>query len=206
MTRCTTTILILFFALISGLFFSVRPVHNYTFDASGRILLDHAELSTPKHPPLIKTFNYIISSLPRSWQRYLIPLDFKSLLSKASLQAANDLTESLHPRNNQQWNLLRFKDLQGVESTHPLTEWNENNNGLTGLHALLHDLDGDPTLNASRPLGDASTAYDAGIGYSRLSSIGRFATQQQIISALKQQIMLTVSISKANAVPQNVVW
>ena len=205
MNRCTI-VLILIFSLVSGLFFSVRPVHNYTLDKSRRILLDHSELSIPKHPTLIKTFNYIISSLPFSWQRYLIPLDFKYLMSKAQSQAANELNSQLHPKNNKPWNLLRYKHLQDVASAHPLQKWNETNNGLTGLHALLHDLDGDPTLNASRPLGDASTAYDAGIGYSRLSSIGRFATQQQIIGALKQQLMLTVSISKANSVPQNVVW
>ena len=140
MKRCTI-VLILIFSLVSGLLFSVRPVHNYTLDKSGRILLDHSELSIPKHPTLIKTFNFIFSSLPFSWQRYLIPLDFNYLLSKAQSQAANELNAQLHPKNNKPWNLLRYKHLQDVASAHPLQKWNETNNGLTGLHALLHDLD-----------------------------------------------------------------
>ena len=190
MCHCTTAILVLVVSIVAGLFLGLRPAHNYSVANKGRIALDHDELAVPKHPQLVTSLNYIVSSLPPAWQRFIVPLDLNYLMAKAASQASVLLSAAHHPEKARKWKLLSFNQLQAVSPTHVLEGWKDDSNILTGLRALLYDLDGDPTLHESRPMGVATVAFDEGAGYSRLSFLGRFATQQQIIGAIKNQMIL----------------
>ena len=163
----------------AALFVLLRPAQHWSVAGNGRIILDADELGVAKHPLLFTCFNALLRALPPAWMRWLVPLDEAHLVAAARARAA---AQCGAPPPKQGFRLLGSGDYHVLPyAVSP--EYQQPSRG--GLRALLEDLDGEGEEDAAsspsgRGLGVASSAWDTGAGWARLTPFGRFATQQQV--------------------------
>lgn len=195
------TFAVLVALLGSGLWVSLQPATEWSIDpASKLIVLDKEELAYPKHPLLVKYANDFILGMQPKNVRWLIPLNEDFLVNAARAKACRVLR--LRKSNGDRigraacdyFRLVGPMDLKAKPSVSPSTMPFI----LEGMRALLYDLDGNPKAGHARALGVAHSSWsegggvgNGGKGFARLSAFGRFATQQQVINALANQMLLT---------------